>query len=65
MDFKKFTSIVRDNFNKMSKGNLYVVDCGKDDIFEAYLASFPEGSNPLYKERTEHDCQCCQGALVP
>ena len=60
MNFEKFSSIVRDNFNKMSKGNLYVVDCGKDEIFEAYLASFPEGSNPLYKERTEHDCQCCK-----
>ena len=32
----------------------------KDALWDTYLASFPEGSNPVYKTRTEHDCQCCK-----
>lgn len=32
-------------------------------IWDAYLASFPEGSNPIYKVRTEHDCSCCRGFI--
>jgi hypothetical protein len=24
------------------------------------LSAFPEGTNPIFKERTEHDCQCCK-----
>ncbi len=31
-----------------------------DRLWEAYLASFPEGTNPVYKERTDHDCSCCK-----
>ena len=40
--------------------DLFVVDVEKDALWDAYLGSFPEGSNPIYKERTEHDCQCCK-----
>lgn len=29
-------------------------------LWERYLASFPEGTNPIYRERTEHDCSCCR-----
>lgn len=25
-----------------------------------YLASFPPGTNPIYKTNTEHDCTCCK-----
>jgi hypothetical protein len=34
-----------------------------DRLWEAYLAAFPPGANPLYKERTEHDCQCCKSFI--
>lgn len=30
----------------------------KDDLWDTYLASFPEGSNPIFRERTHHDCNC-------
>lgn len=36
----------------------YRVDC--PDLFDRYLASFPQGTNPLFRERTEHDCNCCR-----
>lgn len=32
----------------------------KDKLWETYLAAFPAGTNPIFKERTEHDCQCCK-----
>jgi len=63
MDFKEFSKAVRDNFDKMAKGHLYIVDCNRDEIFNEYLAAFPEGSNPIYKERTEHDCNCCKNFI--
>jgi hypothetical protein len=31
-----------------------------DILWEAYLAAFPEGTNPIYRERTDHDCSCCR-----
>lgn len=30
------------------------------DLFEQYLAAFPAGTNPIFRERTEHDCNCCK-----
>lgn len=34
----------------------------EDDInlWEEYLKAFPEGTNPVMRERTEHDCSCCR-----
>jgi hypothetical protein len=34
-----------------------------DKLWETYLAAFPEGTNPVYKERTDHDCQCCKAFI--
>ena len=44
----------------MAKGSLFVVDVPKDALWDTYLKSFPEGTNPVYLERTEHDCNCCR-----
>ena len=63
MEFKAFSKAVRDNFSEMAKKDLYVVDYPKDELYALYLSSFPEGSNPIYKERTEHDCNCCKNFI--
>lgn len=34
-----------------------------DEVYAAYLASFPEGTNPIFRERTEHDCNCCKNFI--
>lgn len=60
MDFKKFASIIRTQFDKMQKSEVFVTDAIPDVLWQLYLDSFPEGTNPLYKERTEHDCNCCK-----
>lgn len=34
-----------------------------DEVYDAYLAAFPEGTNPIFRERTEHDCNCCKNFI--
>ena len=60
MDFKNFKTAVAKQFEMMSKHELFRVDVDKDELWTLYLAAYPEGSNPIYKERTEHDCTCCK-----
>ena len=70
MEFKNFSSAVAKQFQKMSKGKLFRVSVEGDYLWETYLGSFPEGTNPVFRERTEHDCSACRsfikraGALV-
>lgn len=57
-EFKPFGEAVHRRFVEMSKGELFVVRA--DDLFERYLSAFPEGTNPMFRTKTEHDCQCCK-----
>lgn len=59
-DFIKFKDAINAQFTKMSEYSLFRTDVSKDDLWDKYLESFPAGSNPIYKERTVHDCQCCK-----
>lgn len=60
MAFINFKQAVAKQFSRMNKHNLFVTQVEKDDLWATYLASFPEGTNPIYRERTEHDCSCCR-----
>lgn len=62
-DFDVLSSKVHAQFTKMSKDELYTVDISGDALYELYLSAFPEGTNPIYKERTEHDCSCCKNFI--
>lgn len=59
-DFHLFAQAVEERFRVLSTehNELYVVNAS--DTFSLYLASFPEGFNPIFRERTEHDCACCK-----
>lgn len=64
-NFKLFGSAVESQFKTMlsmdtSKKNMFIADVSGDELWELYLASFPEGSNPIYIENTVHDCDCCR-----
>lgn len=62
--FPAFARIVADTFQKFVKrGGVFVADVTGDDLYAAYLAAFPEGTNPLFKTRTEHDCSCCKSFI--
>lgn len=58
MDFKPFAAAVHARYTELAKNELFVADVG--DIFASYLAAFPEGTNPIFRERTVYDCQCCK-----
>lgn len=72
MEFKKFKQVFQDNLSNLcaSADRLFEVDVDKDVMWNLYLDSFPEGTNPIYRERREYDCSCCRhfiktlGAMV-
>lgn len=58
-DFRPFAAAVHARLKQMSESKeFYKVNC--PDIFDRYLQAFPAGTNPTFRERTEHDCQCCK-----
>lgn len=58
-DFRPFAKLVNQHFAKLAKNDeLFVVEL--PDIFDIYLNAFPEGTNPIFRERAEHDCNCCK-----
>ena len=60
MDFKKFREAVAAQFVLISQHQLFTTMASKDMLWDTYLDSFPEGTNPKYIERSEHDCTCCK-----
>ncbi|ASZ78858.1 hypothetical protein 2050H1_092 [Serratia phage 2050H1] len=58
-NFKNFVQAVQTQLAAMSTTGLYEVGLTKDEVWNTYLDSFPEGTNLIYKERREYDCNCC------
>lgn len=63
--FPAFYRMVADSFQKMVKDNIniFVADLDGDVLWAKYLASFPPGTDPIFKTRTEHDCSCCRNFI--
>jgi len=64
-NFDIFVQAIQNQFDKMVKGDrpLFKIEIDRDEIWEKYLASFPEGTDPIYKERTEHNCNACKSFI--
>lgn len=58
--FNDFKKAVDHQMNNMVEHGLFRVELDKDELWRTYLESFPSGTNPIFRERTEHDCQCCK-----
>ena len=56
MDFSRIKHAVTRQFDKMTKHDMFCTEVPKDALWLNYLQSFPEGTNPLFRERTDHDC---------
>jgi len=63
MDFEKFKRAVAHQFQRMQEHDLFVADVDGDDLWNTYLSSFPEGTNLVYRKRTEHDCSGCRSFI--
>lgn len=57
-DFKK--AVAKQWKSMQAAGQLFVTDIDKDELCNLYLNSFPEGTNLVYRERREYDCNCCK-----
>lgn len=65
MDFHELQRAVAAKFQHMQKQQqLFRVKLEhRDELVDLYLASFPEGTNQIYRKRTEHDCACCKNFI--
>ena len=59
-DFKSFATLIANKSKQMQTTGLFMTSVDKDALWDLYLSSFPEGTNNIYRERTEHDCTCCK-----
>lgn len=62
MEFYKFNSLLHNHVTKMiqNQNRLYVVGVDKEALWNKYLDSFPEGTNPKFRVNREFDCSCCR-----
>lgn len=61
MEFKNVKNLLAENFACISATNrFFETDIDKDYLWNLYLDSFPEGTNPIYRERRVHDCSACR-----
>lgn len=66
MSFSHVRDLLTQRFNEVAsdiKNRLFVVDADKDELYALYLDSFPEGTNPIFRERREFDCSTCRQFL--
>lgn len=63
--FNQAKKILQDNIKKLLKdyNKLFFTDIDKDELWQTYLNSFPEGTNPMFRERREFDCNCCKNFI--
>lgn len=60
-NFPTFAKIVAASFQAIVKApQAYVTDVDGDVLYQRYLVAFPEGTNPIFKQRTEHECSSCR-----
>lgn len=61
MEFKNVKNLLAENFARISATNqFFETDIDKDYLWNLYLDSFPEGTNPIYRERRYYDCSACR-----
>lgn len=59
IDFKK---VLQERLNFLIENSvaLFQVEVDADELWNLYLDSFPEGTNSVYREKREYDCNCCK-----
>jgi hypothetical protein len=64
MEFRTLKTAVAAQFERMqSLGPLLRVGAEKDALWDTYLGAFPAGTNPIFRQRTDHDCSCCKNFI--
>jgi hypothetical protein len=64
MEFKEFKDAVQRQFDRLQGyGDIFRVAVDRDLMWETYLGGFREGDDPIFRERSEHDCSACRGFI--
>lgn len=71
MDFHVLKTAVAKRFAELAKHTLFRANtteldetgADKDVLYKTYLGAFREGDNPIYRERTQHECSCCRAFI--
>ena len=64
MEFNMMKQRMSNHFDSsLGSEYLFEVDLDKDELWNLYLDSFPEGTNPIFRERRVHDCSCCRSFI--
>jgi hypothetical protein len=58
--FSHLKDAVSAQFKRMGPCDLFRTEATGDELWEIYLASFPEGTNRIHRKRAVHDCSCCR-----
>lgn len=63
--FKNFRNALQERMAWIEANSvaLFELDVDGDKLWDTYLASFPAGTDPIYRERSTHDCQCCRSFI--
>lgn len=59
-NYHDFVVALQKQLTKMAKTGLFEVAADKDVVWNHYLDSFPAGTNLMFRERREYDCNCCK-----
>lgn len=62
MNFHELEKMLLEHFETLcsSCGDAFQTDADGDELWKTYLDSFSPQKNPIFRERTEHDCSCCR-----
>lgn len=64
MQFKNVKEKLANHFTTaLGNETLFEVQIDKDELWDLYLDSFPEGTNPIYRVRRTYDCSCCRNFI--
>jgi len=63
-NFSPFAEAINNNFQALaSNTNLFKTSISGDDLYAEYLSAFPPGTNNMFRQRLEHDCQSCRSYI--
>lgn len=62
MTIKPARTILEKHFNEMVENfkDLFTVSVDKNEIWELFQSSFPDGENDIFQKRRRWDCACCK-----
>ena len=63
-DFIKLKTAVAKQFALMRGLKMLKTKTDPETLWSTYLSSFPRGTDPKYKRRTQHDCNACKAFVL-